>query len=100
MKRFCLIIILLFFCQTLAVAEYTTDYMVSDKFFKYEGFSPEIHRLIRFETEPEKIHQELEASKKNKIKYHLKKLYVYLDPYTDQGTFGANDVDFRPFADF
>ena len=77
----------------LAQAYITSDEMTTQEFFRNDGFSPEVHNLVRFETEPEKLMQERAEAKKNKFVFNLKKFYTYLDPYTNQGNFGVKDYD-------
>lgn len=93
MKKICLIIAIMLTFPVLAQAYITSDEMTTQEFFRNDGFSPEVHSLVRIETEPEKLMQERTEAKKNKFVFNLKKFYTYLDPYTNQGNFGIKDYD-------
>lgn len=105
MKKIYLISALMLICSLSTQAYVTSSEMTSKEFMRRDGFSSEIYRLVRLETEPEELANEKAKAKSKKFTYNLKKFYRYMDPYTDQGNFsvkdyGKQDDDFREIIKF
>lgn len=105
MKKLCLIIVSFLTLSTCAYSHVVSSEMTSENFFHKEGFSPEVYRIVRFQTEPEKLEQEKNEAKSHIFTYNLKKFYRYLDPHADHGNFsvkeyGAKDDSMRKIISF
>ena len=49
--------------------------------------------MVRFETDAQKLEEEKNEARKHQFTYNLKKFYIYMDPYSDQGNFAVKRYD-------